>query len=173
MPPNIVIADEQPTVEVIHGIKGSGKDPVTVDGALLTGSTGGPAGMHDLSIDQAMNARQPSKSRLQSAAPIGNTDQLPAGRARLMAFIADAESKASLQACLSHLSFADATVRRGGIARAIQHLGVERSPESLIVDISGTELPALRVHDLADSLRAGGDCHRARQRKRDQDRREG
>lgn len=102
-----------------------------------------------------MNVSQPPKSPLQSAAPIGRTDQLPAGRARLMAFVADAESKASLQACLSHLSFADATVRRGGIARAIQHLGVERSPESLIVDISGAELPTSRMHDLADVCEPG------------------
>jgi pilus assembly protein CpaE len=111
--------------------------------------------MHDLSIDQAMNDLQPPKSPLQSAAPIEKTDQLPAGRPRLMAFAADAESEASLQACLSHLSLADATVRRGGIARAIQHLGVARSPESLIVDISGTELPTSRVHDLADVCEPG------------------
>jgi pilus assembly protein CpaE len=115
------------------------------------GSAGDSAGMHDLSIDQAMNVLQP----LQIAAPIEKTDQLPAGRPRLMAFVADAESEASLQACLSHLSFADARVRRGGIAKAIQHLGVERSPESLIVDISGAELPTSRMHDLADVCEPG------------------
>jgi pilus assembly protein CpaE len=115
------------------------------------GSAGDSAGMHDLSIDQAMNVLQP----LQIAAPIEKTDQLPAGRPRLMAFVADAESEASLQACLSHLSLADAMVRRGGIARAIQHLGVERSPESLIVDISGAELPTSRMHDLADVCEPG------------------
>src|SRR5215472_10216935 len=76
-------------------------------------------------------------------------------RACLMAFVADGETAASLETCLSQLSFSDATIKTGGIARAIRHLGAERSPENIIVDISGTDMPASRVHDLAQLCEPG------------------
>ena len=41
-------------------------------------------------------------------------------RACLMAFVADREAAASLQTCLSQLSFSDATIKRGGITKAIR-----------------------------------------------------
>ena len=95
------------------------------------------------------------KSSLHSPAPIEKTARATAGRARLMAFITSGESEAALQACLSQLSFFDATIKSGGIAKAIQHLGVERSPENIIVDISGTDMPASRIHDLAEVCEPG------------------
>jgi pilus assembly protein CpaE len=95
------------------------------------------------------------KSSLHSPAPIEKTARAIAGRARLMAFVASGESEAALQACLSQLSFLDATIKSGGIAKAIQHLGVERSPENIIVDISGTDMPASRIHDLAEVCEPG------------------
>jgi pilus assembly protein CpaE len=72
-----------------------------------------------------------------------------------MAFVIDAQTQASLKACLSHLSLSNAAIKRGGIARAIQHLGVERSPETIIVDISGADMPASQVHDLAELCEPG------------------
>ena len=95
------------------------------------------------------------KSSLHSPAPIEKAVRAPAGRARLMAFVANGETEASLQDCLSQLSFPDATIKSGGIAKAIQLLGVERSPESIIVDISGADMPASRVHDLAQVCEPG------------------
>ena len=95
------------------------------------------------------------KSPLHSPAPIEKTVRSAASRDRLIAFVADGESEVSLQACLSQLSFPNATIRSGGIARAIQHLGAERSPETIIVDISGTDMPASRVHDLAQVCEPG------------------
>jgi pilus assembly protein CpaE len=95
------------------------------------------------------------KSSLHSPAPIEKTARATAGRPRLMAFVASGESETALQASLSRLSFPDATVKSGGIAKAIQHLGVERSPENIIVDISGTDMPASRVHDLAQVCEPG------------------
>jgi pilus assembly protein CpaE len=95
------------------------------------------------------------KSSLHSPAPIEKTARSTAGRARLMAFVASGESEAAFQASLSQLSFPDATVKSGGIAKAIQHLGVERSPENIIVDISDTDMPASRVHDLAEVCEPG------------------
>lgn len=94
-------------------------------------------------------------SPLHSPAPIERVARAAAGRVRLMAFVANGESEASLKACLSQLSFSDAPVKRGGIAKAIQLLSYERSPEQLIVDISGTDMPASRVHDLAQVCEPG------------------
>jgi len=94
-------------------------------------------------------------SSLHSPAPIEKAVRATADRVRLMAFVANGESEASLQACLSQLSFPDATIKTGGIARAIRHLGAERSPENIIVDISGTDMPASRVHDLAQLCEPG------------------
>ena len=99
---------------------------------------------------QAVNAVQFLKSPLQSPRPIESTAKTPAGRARLMAFVWDGDTEASLSSCVSNLAFANTTIKRGGIARAIQHLGAERSPEAMIVDISGVEMPVSRVHDLAE-----------------------
>jgi pilus assembly protein CpaE len=95
------------------------------------------------------------KSSLYSPAPIEKTARATAGRVRLMAFVASGESEAALRACLSQLSFLDATIKSGGIAKAIQHLGGERSPENIIVDISGTDMPASRIHDLAEVCEPG------------------
>jgi pilus assembly protein CpaE len=71
-----------------------------------------------------------------------------------MVFVANGESEASLQiAYRSFLSRRDNKKR--GIAKAIELLGVERSPENIIVDISGTDMPASRVHDLAQVCEPG------------------
>lgn len=102
-----------------------------------------------------MNALQLLKSSLQSPAPIEKTTKPRAARARLMAFVADGQSEAVLKACLPNLSFPNATITRGGIAGAIQHVGTERSPECIIVDISGTDMPASQMHDLAELCEPG------------------
>ena len=72
-----------------------------------------------------------------------------------MAFVLDGQSEAALNACLSHLSLPNATIKRGGIARAIRYVSAERSPESIVVDISGTEMPASHVRDLAELCEPG------------------
>jgi len=95
------------------------------------------------------------KSSLLSPALIEKTVTPAATRAWLMAFAADRETAASLEACLSQLTFPDAIVKSGGIGRAIRYLGSERSPDNIIVDISGTDMPASKVHDL--DLQ-NGDC---------------
>jgi len=99
-----------------------------------------------------MNA---SKSSLQSPAPIEKSVGTAGNRARLMAFVANGDTEASLQSCLSQLSFPDATIKSGGITKAIQFLGTERSPENIIVDISGADMPASRIHDLAQVCEPG------------------
>jgi len=102
-----------------------------------------------------MNAVHMLKSSLQSPAPIEKTARPPAGRVRLMSFVLDGRSEASLNSCFSHLSISNATIKRGGIARALEYLSVERSPETIIVDISGSDMPASQVHNLAELCEPG------------------
>ena len=72
-----------------------------------------------------------------------------------MSFVLDGRSEASLNSCFSHLSISNATIKRGGIVRAIQYLSAERSPETIIVDISGSDMPASQVHNLAELCEPG------------------
>jgi pilus assembly protein CpaE len=71
-----------------------------------------------------------------------------------MAFVLDGQSEASLSSCLAQLSVSG-TIRRGGLAGAIRHLAADRSPESIIVDISGAEMPASQIHELAELCEPG------------------
>lgn len=102
-----------------------------------------------------INAVQNLKSPLQTPGPIEKAVTLPASRIRLMAFVLDAESEASLSACLAQLPVPSPMIRRGGLAGAMRYLGAERSPESIIVDISGAEMPASQIHDLAELCEPG------------------
>jgi pilus assembly protein CpaE len=96
-----------------------------------------------------MNAVPLLKSPLQTPAPIEKAAKPQPGRVQLMAFLSDVQSEAALNNCLSKLSISNVTIKRGGIARAIKYLSIERSPETIIVDISGAEMPASQVHELA------------------------
>jgi pilus assembly protein CpaE len=101
-----------------------------------------------------MKAAQILKSPLRNPGPI-ETARPSVRRVRLMAFVLDAQSEASLNACLSHLSFPNATIRRGGVARAIQYLSAERSPETIVVDVTSCEMPASQVHELVGLCEPG------------------
>jgi pilus assembly protein CpaE len=92
---------------------------------------------------------------LRNPGPIDKPARPPASRAKLMAFVTDAQSEASLSSCLSHLSFPDTIIKRGGITRAIQYLATERSPETIIVDMTGVDMPASRMHELAELCEPG------------------
>ena|SRR5271165_5949700 len=112
-----------------------------------------------------MNAVQMLRSQLQTPGPIEKATTPPAGRAGLMAFVLDGQSEAALSSCLAQLSVSSPLIKRGGLAGAIRYLGIERSPESIIVDISGAEMPASQIHDLAELCEPGvtviaiGDCN--------------
>jgi pilus assembly protein CpaE len=102
-----------------------------------------------------MNAVHMLKNPLESPAPIEKSAKPPPRRARLTAFVMDAHSEASLKSCVNQLLLPDATIKRGGIAKAIRYLGTDRSPETIIVDISSSEMPASQVHDLAERCEPG------------------
>ena len=96
------------------------------------------------------------RSILEMPAPIEKTTKrLPAGRAPLLAFVSDSATEKALRDCLTQLSLAHGMIVRGGIAKAIETLGAERSPNILIVDISGVDLPVSQVDDLAEVCEPG------------------
>jgi len=96
------------------------------------------------------------RSILEMPAPIEKTaNRLPAGRAPLLAFVSDAATEKVLRDCLTQLSLAHDMIVRGGIAKAIETLGAERSPNILIVDISGVDLPISQVDALAEVCEPG------------------
>ncbi len=99
---------------------------------------------------QVMATAKEASNVLQIPAPIEKAPPLPNGRLPLMAFVADAKTEAVLRECLPQSPETPHVVMRGGIAKAVQHLAGERSPLTLIVDLSGVDLPLARIHDLAD-----------------------
>jgi len=102
-----------------------------------------------------MNAIQILKSPLQAPGPIEKSGPTPTGRVQLMVFVLDRQSEGALRACLAQLAVSGAIIRRGGLAGAIRYLSTERSPERIIVDISGTEMPASKMRDLAELCEPG------------------
>jgi pilus assembly protein CpaE len=96
------------------------------------------------------------RSVLDLPAPIERTATKPAvGRPGFLAFVADAETERLLLGCVTELSLGQGEVIRGGIAKAITHLGEHRSPNVLVVDVSGVDLPVSRVNELADVCEPG------------------
>jgi len=96
------------------------------------------------------------RSILEAPAPIERpTSRVPVGRPPLLAFVADAETERVLRDCLAHLALAQGEIMRGGIARAIEHLGTQRSPNTLIVDISGVDLPVSQIRALEEVCEPG------------------
>src|SRR5947209_12661222 len=97
------------------------------------------------------------RSVLDAPAPIERTtpSKAPVGRPPFLAFVADAETERLLKECVTQLALGQGTILRGGIARAIEHLGQHRSPHILIVDVSGIELPISKVNELADVCEPG------------------
>jgi pilus assembly protein CpaE len=79
--------------------------------------------------------------------------KLAAGRLSVMAFVADADSERVLRE--SAVLFGGNSIVRGGIGKAIEYLGEQRSPHLLIVDISGVDLPLSQIHTLADVCEPG------------------
>jgi len=97
------------------------------------------------------------RSVLELPTPIERTagNKLPVGRPQFMGFVADAETEKLLHECVTHLGLGQGTIIRGGIAKAVEHLGQHRSPNILIVDIGGVDLPISKVSELADVCEPG------------------
>jgi pilus assembly protein CpaE len=96
------------------------------------------------------------RSIIEAPAPIERpTSRVPVGRPHLLAFVADAETERVLRECLAHLALSQGEIMRGGIAKAIEYLGSQRSPNTLIVDISGVDLPVSQIRALEEVCEPG------------------
>jgi pilus assembly protein CpaE len=97
------------------------------------------------------------RSVLDAPAPIERTAgaKLPVGRPPFLAFVGDADTESLLHECAAQLALGQGEIVRGGIDKAIAHLGVHRSPHVLIVDIGGVDLPISKVNELADVCEPG------------------
>src|SRR5690348_10944631 len=78
--------------------------------------------------------------------------KISAGRLPLMAFV-DPETERVLQE--SATMFGRHLIQRGGIEKAIDYLSQQRSPQLLIVDISGVDMPLTQIHTLAEVCEPG------------------
>jgi pilus assembly protein CpaE len=101
-----------------------------------------------------MDALEPSPSTLLTPAPLEAVPRLAAGRLPLMAFV-DPESERVLHEASVLGSLGRNLIMRGGIAKAVEYLGAQRSPYLLIVDISGVDLPLSQIQTLADVCEPG------------------
>src|SRR5690242_14345128 len=96
-----------------------------------------------------------STSTLLNPVPLENVSRLPVGRLPLMAFV-DAESERALHESSALAPFGrNYLIMRGGIVKAIEYLGAQRSPHRLIVDISGVDLPLSQMQVLAEVCEPG------------------
>ena len=98
---------------------------------------------------QVIATSQESNNVLQIPVPIEKAS-VATGRPPLMAFVADASTESTLRECFSQSPELPHVLMRGGIAKAIEYLAGERSPLTLIVDLSGVDLPIARIHELAN-----------------------
>jgi len=71
------------------------------------------------------------------------------------AFLDDDVSRAVVEQVVRDLVIAHATVSKGTIRSAIKALGQKRSPKTLIVDLSKSELPLSDINELADVCEPG------------------
>src|SRR5215467_13854812 len=78
--------------------------------------------------------------------------RIAAGRLPVIAFV-DADTERLLQD--SSVLSGRHQIIRGGIGKAIEYLSEQRSPNLLLVDISGVELPLSKVQILADVCEPG------------------
>src|SRR6516164_7018987 len=97
---------------------------------------------------------EPSDIDLRTATAIESIPilRIAAGRLPVIAFV-DAQTEQLLQDG-SVLSGRNQIIR-GGIAKAIEYLSEQRSPNLLLVDISGVELPLSQIQMLADVCEPG------------------
>lgn len=71
------------------------------------------------------------------------------------AFLADVNSERMVRQCIADLGVARASVHHGSIDQAISHLERSRSPRALIVDVSGSDQPVAKIHELAEVCEPG------------------
>lgn len=82
--------------------------------------------------------------------PTRGGNQSSQERASLMAFVKTPEEETMMNEVVNRLLLPFATVKRGGIEQAIKTVSEMRSPKTLIVDISDSDLPISDIEKLAE-----------------------
>jgi pilus assembly protein CpaE len=76
-------------------------------------------------------------------------------REQFLAFVADDETYAVVDQVVGEMMLPHAAIRQGGVKDAIKHLGEQRSPRLLLIDVSGSDLPLSDINALADVCEPG------------------
>ena len=76
-------------------------------------------------------------------------------RERFTAFLADEASEQVVRQSIQEMALPNSSVHRGNMAKVIAHLQSVRSPNALMVDVSGSELPVTEIHKLAEVCEPG------------------
>lgn len=76
-------------------------------------------------------------------------------REQFLAFVADPETYAVVDQVVGEMMLPNASIREGSVKDAVKHLGEQRSPKLLLIDLSGSELPLSDINALADVCEPG------------------
>ena len=76
-------------------------------------------------------------------------------REQFLAFVGDTETFAVIDQVVGELMLPHASIRQGGVKEAVKHLGEQRSPRLLLIDVSGSDLPLSDINALADVCEPG------------------
>lgn len=76
-------------------------------------------------------------------------------REQFLAFVADDETYSVVDQVVGEMMLPHAAIRQGGVKEAAKHLGEQRSPKLLLIDVSGSDLPLSDINTLADVCEPG------------------
>jgi pilus assembly protein CpaE len=76
-------------------------------------------------------------------------------RDQFLAFITDQATHEVVDQVVGELMLPHASIRKGDAKAAVQHLGEQRSPKLLLIDLSNSELPLSDINALADVCEPG------------------
>lgn len=90
------------------------------------------------------------------ATAIATTEQPgPEQREHFLAFVTDPETNAAVEQVVAEMLLPHASIRQGNAKAAAQYLAKQRSPQLLLIDLSGSELPLSDINSLADVCEPG------------------
>jgi pilus assembly protein CpaE len=76
-------------------------------------------------------------------------------RDQFLAFVGDTDTFAVIDQVVGELMLPHASIRQGSVKEAVKHLGEQRSPRLLLIDVSGSDLPLSDINALADVCEPG------------------
>lgn len=76
-------------------------------------------------------------------------------REQFLAFVGDQETYAVVDQVIGEMMLPNASIRNGSVKDAVKHLGENRSPRLLVIDLSDSEVPLSDINGLADVCEPG------------------